>query len=97
MNWTKPSTGGTEKDDLIITYKENMTTKYHSSKEEEDLNHLKVIFAITPSSQILDFQKYLYQYFNQKTRLIINSISNTLIFKIYVSQPPTNLAIMCTI
>ena len=85
------------KPQLVITYKENMINKDHNSKEGELLNHLKINSAITPSLPILAFQKYCYHYLNQKMKLRINSISNKLIYNLYVSQPPTNMVRVCTI
>ena len=97
VNWMKPPTVGMKQDELMITYKEKMITKDRNSKEGELLNHLTVNCAIKSSSIILVFQKYFYQYLNQKMQFRTNSISDTLISTFYVAQPPTNLVQMCTL
>ena len=97
VNWMKPPTMIMKQDKFMITYKEKMITKYHNRKEGKLLNHLTVNCAITASSSILAFQKYWYQYVNQKIQFRINSISNTLVSKLYTWLPPTNLVRMCTL
>ena len=74
-----------------------MIPKYCNRIYEGLLNYSTVNCKTKSSSPILTSHKYRYQYLNHNIKFRIKSISNILIFKLYVSQPPTNMVRMCTI
>ena len=97
VNWINPPSVRMKQDELMITDKDKMINEERHRKEVELLNHFTVNCAKTSSSQIISFQKYWYLCLNQKMPSRINPIKNTLISKLYASQPPTNMLQMCNI